>query len=138
MAACQRRYIVVRDDPSSIADAYGTIKVLIQESDLNEIYIVPNAVQSQADGQNLYNRINQVCAKFLNHTTGYLGSIEYDEMVQAAHKKYEPVMEFAPRSVSARDFKRLAKATTQIPPIKNLAGGLQFFVERLVRSPDAE
>ena len=138
MAACQRRYIVVRDDPSSIADAYGTIKVLIQESDLNEIYIVPNAVQSQADGQNLYNRINQVCAKFLNHTTGYLGSIEYDEMVQDAHKKYEPVMEFAPRSVSARDFKRLAKATTQIPPIKNLAGGLQFFVERLVRSPDAE
>jgi len=26
LAACQRRFIVVQDDPSSIADAYGTIK----------------------------------------------------------------------------------------------------------------
>jgi NAD(P)-dependent dehydrogenase (short-subunit alcohol dehydrogenase family) len=62
MAACQRRYIVVRNDPSSIADAYGTIKVLIQDYDLNEIYIIPNAVASQAEGQNLFRRINQVCA----------------------------------------------------------------------------
>jgi MinD-like ATPase involved in chromosome partitioning or flagellar assembly len=30
MAATSRRFVVVRDDPSSIADAYGTIKVLTQ------------------------------------------------------------------------------------------------------------
>jgi len=133
MGACQRRFIVVRDDPSSIADAYGTIKVLIQDYDLNEIYVIPNAVNSQADGQNLFRRINQVCAQFLNFTTHYLGSIENDEMIVAAHKKYEPVMEFAPRSNSARDFKRLAKSVTQMAPIANFSGGMQFFVERLVR-----
>ena len=136
MGACQRRYIVVRDDPSSIADAYGTIQVLIQDYDLNEIYIVPNAVNSQADGQNLYRRINQVCAQFLNFTTRYLGSIENDDAILAAHKKYEPVLEFAPRSNSARDFKRLAKSITQMPPIANFSGGMQFFVERLVRHQD--
>ena len=133
MGACQRRFIVVRDDPSSIADAYGTIKVLIQDYDLNEIYVIPNAVGSQADGQNLFRRINQVCAQFLNFTTHYLGSIEHDDMVLAAHKKFEPVMEFAPRSNGARDFKRLAKAVTQMAPIANFSGGMQFFVERLVR-----
>ena len=133
MAACQRRYIVVRDDPSSIADAYGTIKVLIQDYDLNEIYIIPNAVASQAEGQNLFRRINQVCAQFLNYTTHYLGSIEYDDQIVAAHKKYEPVMEFAPGSNSARDFKRLAKSIAQMPPTGTISGGMQFFVERLVR-----
>ena len=133
MAACQRRYIVVRDDPSSIADAYGTIKVLIQDYDLNEIYIIPNAVASQAEGQNLFRRINQVCAQFLNYTTHYLGAIEYDDQILAAHRKYEPVMEFAPGSNSARDFKRLAKSIAQMPPTGTVSGGMQFFVERLVR-----
>lgn len=132
MAACQRRFIVVRDDPSSIADAYGTIKILIQDYDLNEIYIVPNAVGSQSEGQHLFNRINQVCAQFLNHTTHYLGAIERDDQVLAAHRKYEPVLEFSPTSVASRDFKKLAKATMQLPPISTLSGGLQFFVERLV------
>ncbi len=133
MAACQRRYIVVRDDPSSIADAYGTIKVLIQDYDLNEIYLIPNAVKSQTEGQGLFRRINQVCAQFLNYTTHYLGSIENDELILAAHKRYEPVMEFAPRSGAARDFRRLAKSSCQLPPINHLSGGMQFFVERLVR-----
>ena len=109
---------------------------MIQDYDLNEIYIVPNAVNSQADGQNLYRRINQVCAQFLNFTTRYLGSIENDDAILAAHKKYEPVLEFAPRSNSARDFKRLAKSITQMPAIANFSGGMQFFVERLVRHQD--
>ncbi|MGI9135093.1 MAG: MinD/ParA family protein, partial [Rhodoferax sp.] len=100
MASCQRRFIVVRDDPSSIADAYGTIKVLIQDHDLDEIYVIPNAVSSQVEGRNLFRRINQVCAQFLNYTTDYLGAIEFDEMTMAAHKNYEPVIEYAPRSVS--------------------------------------
>ncbi len=131
MAACQRRYIVVRDDPSSIADAYGTIKILMQDYGLNEIYIIPNAVGSEAEGHNLFRRINQVCAQFLNSTTNYLGSIQNDEMILAAHKKYEPVLEYAPRSTGARDFKRLAKSITQMPPIPTVSGGMQFFVERL-------
>ena len=136
MAACQRRYVVVRDDPSSIADAYGTIKVLIQDYNLNEIYIIPNAVQSEAEGQNLFRRINQVCAQFLNFTAKYIGSIQNDDMIPLAHKKYEPVLEFAPRSSSSRDFKRLAKTITQMPPIRGISGGMQFFVERLVGSKD--
>ena len=133
MAACQRRYIVVRDDPSSIADAYGTIKVLIQNYELNEIYLIPNSVTSQSEGQGLFKRVNNVCAQFLNYTTRYLGSIEHDELILAAHKRYEPVMEFAPRSGAARDFNRLADSSCALADINQLSGGMQFFVERLVR-----
>jgi flagellar biosynthesis protein FlhG len=46
MQACPRRFIVVRDDPSSIADAYGTIKVLIQDCGADEIYLIPNGMGS--------------------------------------------------------------------------------------------
>lgn len=133
MGACQRRYIVVRDDPSSIADAYGMIKVLIQEYDLNEIYIIPNAVKNQTDGQNLFRRINQVCAQFLNFTTRYLGSIQNDELILEGHRRFVPVMEYAPSCHAVRDFNRLAKTTSELQPITHVSGGMLFFVERLVQ-----
>jgi flagellar biosynthesis protein FlhG len=135
MAACSRRFVVVRDDPSSIADAYGTIKVLIQDHHLDEIYLVPNAVNSEREGFELYQRINQVCARFLNQPVKYLGSIENDELILQALKKYKSVMEFAPGSAGARDFRRLAATTEHLPPLAQAAGGLQFFVERLVQAP---
>ena len=133
MGACQRRFIVVRDDPSSIADAYGTIKVLIQDFNLDEIYLVPNAVGSQHEGQRLFEHINQVCARFLNHSVKYLGSVENDELILSALRKYQSVLEFAPGSSGARDFRRLADAALQLPDIGKASGGIQFFVERLVQ-----
>jgi flagellar biosynthesis protein FlhG len=134
MSACARRFVVVRDDPSSIADAYGTIKVLIQDHGLDEIYLIPNGVASAQEGYQLFERINQVCARFLNHTVRYLGSIENDEMILTALKKYQSVIEFAPGSAGARDFRRLAEAVRQLPTTDNLSGGLQFFLERLVKA----
>jgi len=134
LAACQRRFIVVKDDPSSIADAYGTIKVLSQEMHLDEIYLLPNLVDTQTQGWKLYQRLNDVCVRFLNESIHYLTAIERDEMVLAALKKYQSVMELAPGTAAARDFRRLAELCTQLRPIEHLSGGLQFFMERLLKS----
>ena len=134
LRACQHRFIVLKNEPSSIADAYATIKVLIQDHGLDEIYLVPNGVGSAQEGYQLFERINQVCARFLNRTVRYLGSIENDELILAALKKYQPVSEFAPGSAGARDFRRLAEAVRQLEPIEEASGGLQFFVERLVKT----
>lgn len=135
MQACPRRFIVVRDDPSSIADAYGTIKVLMQDFGVDEIYLIPNGMPSQQDGQLLYERINQVCARFLGRSIHYMGTIEHDELVLAALKKHQPVIEFAPGSGGARDFRRLAESVRQLQPLTEADGGLQFFVERLIGHP---
>lgn len=137
LAACQRRFIVVKDDPSSIADAYGTIKVLSQQMDLDEIYLLPNMVGSQAEGWKLYQRLNDVCVRFLGNTIHYLTSIEADELVLAALKKYQSVLEMSPGTAASRDFRRLAEVCTQLRPIEHASGGLQFFMERLIQSrPD--
>ena len=133
MEACQRRFIVVKDEPSSIADAYGIIKVMTRDLELDEIYLIPNMVESQAAGAQLYRRVNEVCDRFLGKTLQYLTSIETDELVLSALKKYQSVMEFAPGSAGARDFRRLADAITNLPEISHLSGGLQFFMERLVK-----
>jgi len=127
-----------RDDPSSIADAYGTIKVLSQQMNLDEIYLLPNMVGSQSEGWRLYQRLNDVCVKFLGSTLHYLTAIESDEMVLTALRKYQSVLEFAPGTAATRDFRRLAELTTQLHPIDQASGGLQFFMERLIQhSPEA-
>jgi flagellar biosynthesis protein FlhG len=138
LGACQRRFIVVKDDPSSIADAYGTIKVMSQEMKLDEIYLLPNMVESQSAGWKLYNRINDVCVRFLGQPVQYLTSIESDEMVLTALKKYQSVLEMAPGTGASRDYRRLADFCQQLRPIDPLSGGLQFFMERLIHNkPEA-
>jgi flagellar biosynthesis protein FlhG len=134
LSACHRRFVVVQDDPSSIADAYGTIKVMSQEMQLDEIYLIPNLVDTQTQGWKLYQRLNDVCMRFLNESIHYLTAIERDEMVLAALKKYQSVMELAPGTAAARDFRRLAELCTQLRPIDHPSGGLQFFMERLLKS----
>lgn len=90
LSACERRFVVVKDDPSSIADAYGTIKIMIQDHGLEEIYLIPNGVGSAQEGYQLFERINNVCARFLNRSVRYLGAIENDEMILQAHKNTCP------------------------------------------------
>lgn len=134
LQATPRRFIVVRDDPSSIADAYGTIKVLVQDLGLGEIYLIPNGVGNAQEGRMLFERINQVCARFLGRSIAHIGTIEQDEQVLAALKKYQSVLEYAPGSAAARDFRRLAQAVRDLPALDQASGGLQFFLERWVQT----
>jgi len=131
MAAVQRRFIVVRDEPSSIADAYGAIKILTRDYKLDQIYLVPNMVENQAAGRNLYSRINDVCGKFLGQSMLYLHSIEADDSVVGAQRHHRSVLEQSPSSAAARDFRLLAEATRALPPVTGPSGSLQFFVERM-------
>jgi flagellar biosynthesis protein FlhG len=138
LSSCQRRFIVVKDDPSSIADAYGTIKILSKEMELDEIYLIPNMVASQTEGWKLYKKLNDVCVRFLGAPVQYLTSIEEDEMVLRSLKKYQSVMEMAPGTGAARDYRRLAELCTQLRPIDHASGGMQFFMERLMQTSPAE
>jgi flagellar biosynthesis protein FlhG len=134
MAACQRRFVVVCDQPSSIADAYGLIKVMATEQSLGEIYLIPNMVGNAHEGRQLHRRLNDVCNRFLGISVKFLQSIEADELVLQSLRKYQSVLEFAPGSAAARDFRGLADAIDQLPPVENASGRMQFFTERMLRA----
>ena len=138
MKGTQRRFIVMRDEPSSIADAYGMIKVLALEHELNEIYLIPNMVDSQAAGETLFRRLDDVCQRFLGITIGYLHSITNDGHFLDAIRAYQSVVEFAPGGAAARDFRQLAGAIERLNPIEGADGGIQFFFERLSSNRHAQ
>ena len=129
MGACNRRVVVVKDDPASIADAYGIIKVMHQDQHLSDIHLLCNQVQSEAHGQQLHHRLADVCRRFIGLDLSYLGSIEADELVLESHRKYQPVVEFAPGGAASRDYRRLAHAITEWePPVSG--PGRRFFMNR--------
>ena len=130
MTACHRRFIVMRNDPSSIADAYGTIKVLLEDELMDEIYLIPNAIKNQLAGEALFQRINRVCAQFLGRTIHYAGSLEMDALIQDAHKHLQPLLTFAPASQAAKDIRKLADAVTDLAPADKPSGAVQFFISR--------
>ena len=132
LCACQRRYIVLKNEPSSIADAYATIKVMLQDYNLDNIWLIPNAVTSQPDGIRLSKNINTVVKNFLGGQVNYLHSITADEMVPRATKSSKCLLDFAPSSNATRDFKELAKIIDSQGPDIGISGGLQFFLERIV------
>jgi len=131
LRACQHRFIVLKNEPSSIADAYGTVKVMIQDYQLDNIALIPNGVFSQDEGERLYGSINSVIQNFLGNRVDYLHSITQDEMVLRAIKASQPLVSFAPSSIASRDFRALGKAVNNLDKTVSMSGGLQFFIERL-------
>lgn len=117
LADSHMRFVVVKDDPSSIADAYGIIKVMHQDDHLERIWLICNQVDNEHQGRNLYQRLAGVCKRFLNLELGYLGSIESDELLLHAQRKYQLIQEYAPGSCSARDYRRLANEVVQLSPL---------------------
>lgn len=134
MQASQRKFVVLRDEPSSIADAYGVIKVLSVDSSLDETYVIPNMVESQSAGQALYRRLNEVCARFLGQPVKYLNSITYDGHMIEALRGYQTVVDYAPGGNAARDFKALARSVESMDRVEAQNGGIKFFFERLLQS----
>lgn len=132
MAACERRVVVVTDQPSSIADAYALIKVMSSEMDLDEIYLLPNMVEDADAGRQLYRRLNDVCNRFLGVGVKPTPSIEADELVLSALRKYQSVLEHAPGCAASRDFRHLAEFVEQLPQLEHASGRMQFFMDRKV------
>ncbi|MDC0088677.1 AAA family ATPase [Porticoccaceae bacterium] len=131
MSACQYRIVVLKNEPYSIADAYGTVKVMMQEHKLDRILLVPNGVESQKEGERLFTSINSVIQNFLGGQVKYLHSITADEMVVRSIKASQPMVTYAPNCVGSRDFTALAKKVMQLESDIPMSGNIQFFVERV-------
>jgi flagellar biosynthesis protein FlhG len=113
LKACDESLIVVRDDPSSIADGYGIIKVLVKEHDYQSIGIIASNVDSENAAKSLVTKINNACTKFLGIELPFVGHVEEDSAVKDAAKQYKPVIEIFPTSKASVNFRGLAKAVAE-------------------------
>lgn len=132
--AAQEVLVVVCDEPSSITDAYALIKLLNKEYDINRIRVVANMVRSPKEGHLLFDKLSNVCERFLDVSMQFVGAIPMDENLRKAVQRQKPVLEYAPQSKASQAFRQLASKVDQWPVNSSPSGRIEFFVEQLLHN----
>jgi flagellar biosynthesis protein FlhG len=109
LAAASEVVVVVTPDPTSIVDAYATIKVVLRRSPKKPISVVVNNIIGIGDAEQVYQSINAAVHGFLDHHLNFLGMIPHDSQVQEAIRKQVPVVRFASGSPASRAIRLIAK-----------------------------
>ena len=108
-ASADEILVISNPEPTAITDAYALMKLLSIKYHLRRFSLVANSVGSEAEGQSVYSRLNQVCSQFLHVNLSYLGSIPFDQAVRKAVRLQKPVLSAFPSSPASRGVINIAK-----------------------------
>ncbi len=107
--------VVVTPDPASIADAYGVIKIFLQQVPELPIMLVTNMVHSEEEGENLYKKMDLMVQRFLQNKILFGGAILRDENVQDAVRRQLPLVIEYPNSRPTNALKIMTRNLLKLP-----------------------
>ena len=130
--------VVATPDPTSLADAYGLIKVLDRRNPRAKLRVVVNMCESKQQAQEVFDKLDRVSRQFLARQLDWAGAIPRDAMVQRAVQGFQPFYLVYPRSHAAMAIRQLADSltaptTTSSSPEEVPAAGIGGFFRRLLR-----
>jgi flagellar biosynthesis protein FlhG len=131
--AAQEVLLVVSPEPTSLTDAYATVKVLSRQAGVERFLVVVNPVATAAHGREVFGRLTSVTDRFLDARLTFLGHVPRDENLQRALLASRPVVELFPRAPSTRALQHLCRELLSHTPPPSLHGGLRFLWSRLQR-----
>ncbi len=101
--------IVITDEPTSLLDAYGLIKILINYIDIDKIKLLVNNVIDLEDADDISSKLNLATENFLKMKFEVLGFIPYDRAVRQSILQQEPFSLSNPESEASRAVVSIAK-----------------------------
>lgn len=102
--------VVVTAEPTSLTDAYATIKVLSRLAPGLDLRVVVNQVDSRADGLRIHESLRRACGHFLELAPPLLGVIRRDAKVREAIRHQVPLLRRYPQSQAAADVLAIGRA----------------------------
>lgn len=104
--------LVTTPEPTSITDSYSLLKALSRHPrysvEMSQIKMIANKVESQEEGQTLFNKLNVVVSRYLKLPLTYLGAVQQDTQLSRAVMQQMPVSLYAPQSKSALAYEMIA------------------------------
>lgn len=104
-----RALVVVSPEPTSLVDAYATIKLIAGGGDLGRLGLVVNGTSGEAETRAVHGQIDRVCRRFLGGGIVLEGEILHDRHVAESIREQRAVVELYPDCQAAHCFRRLAK-----------------------------
>lgn len=122
--------VITTPEPTSLADAYATIKVVSRESPGTPLHLVVNMATSEAEATAVYERLSLVAKQFLHIELDYLGYLPQDAAVSRAVRSQQPFTQFSPGSPVARALSQIVDRLGYSPA---RPAGVSGFLNRISR-----
>jgi flagellar biosynthesis protein FlhG len=106
--AASRVVLVTTPEPTSLVDAYATLKVLWAADPAKHVEVVVNAVDSDDEARRAYDQIARAAGHFLGREPGWLGSVSRDPRLREAVRRQRSLVELYPDSPASRCYERIA------------------------------
>ncbi len=131
--------LVTTPEPTSITDSYSLLKALRRHARFSEtasqIKVIANKVDSQNEGQTLFNKLNAVVGRYLKLPITYLGCVPQDNQLSRAVMQQMPVSLQAPTAKSSLAYEAIAARLMNKETNNNLERrGMAAFFSHLVSS----
>lgn len=122
--------VVTTPEPTSMADAYGIIKMLKMRNAYPKINLVVNRAESHFDSEDAKRKLIAVSKRFLGIEVGYMGDVPNDPLVSQCVRKQQPFFAVNPAAPASQGIQAMANkiaGTHDNSPQENLGGMRQFF-----------
>jgi flagellar biosynthesis protein FlhG len=100
--------VVTTPEPTALADAYATVKVISMQQRRSTVDLIVNQVRKPGEGRVIANQLQQVADRFLKppacHPVNlrFVGEIPYDAAVGRSVRRRSLLLESSPESAAAR------------------------------------
>ncbi len=101
--------IVATPEPHSLTDAYALIKILSEEINRKEFYIVINQARSVEEGQHVFLRLNEVAIKFLKAKLHFLGAVAHDPALNSLILRRQILSDKTLKTVAGQNWIEVAR-----------------------------
>jgi flagellar biosynthesis protein FlhG len=133
--AAQEALLVVSPEPTSLSDAYATVKVLSKDAGVTQFSVIANQA-ADFQGRDVFRRLTQVTDRFLDAKLRYLGHVPRDEDLPRAVRVQQPLVELYPRSPASRALSVLCDTLLGTEPPGLLPGGVKLFWQQILRGQE--
>jgi len=105
--------VIATPEPTSVVDAYATIKVILKYSPQKNISVLVNNVITLAEANKVFLQLDSAVSNFLGRRLDFLGMVPFDARVQEAVREQIPVVQYAPQAPASRATRLIAKQFCQ-------------------------
>jgi len=108
-AASQQALLLITPEPTCLADAYATLKVLDREVQDLPVDVLVNQVRDELHARDTHSRLERMASRFLDLSPGFLGWVPRDPRLLEAVARQRAVVEAYPTACSSRRLIGLAQ-----------------------------
>ena len=132
-AAANDVIVVATPQPTSITDAYATMKVLSATYKVKRFRLLVNQVKTRKEALKVYRYLTTVADKYLDIAIDYLGHVEADENVSRAVMERGLFSALYPDGAASKCVGNIVTALMDEADADPSVGSLQFFWRRLMQ-----